>query len=276
MKDKVFCFGRFGNLMRWLAVSQGEMLLRKTASMAAVLLLMELMCLLMIGDNAYRWGLNSMLSMCAAVYMFMVLSYFSSYLSSVRDKRKRIGLLMLPATNAEKYVAMFLWSVVIGAAASLMSMAVADSLRWLVCQLLRWHTSFGSGMPYFLSILWPTEMFGGNIFSGTTSGEVATYVFFNVWVVWHCTLFLLMGTLFRRMPTFVAFAVSAFLFFVEMYCIIMLPEGVYKWFESNEMYATARIYLLTAAFVVEGVLNVWLSYRQFCRLTVGGGRWLNF
>ena len=48
MKDKVFCFGRFGNLMRWLAVSQGSQLLRKAASIAAVFLLMELMLLLMI------------------------------------------------------------------------------------------------------------------------------------------------------------------------------------------------------------------------------------
>lgn len=276
MKDNVFGFGRFGNLMRWLAVSQGNQLLRKAASMTAVFLLMELMLLVITGDYDAPWVLQSMLGMCAAVYLFVVLSFFSRYLSSVRDKRKRIGLLMLPATNAEKFVAMFLWTVVIGAAAMLVSMAVADSLRWIVCQLLRWHTPLGSGIPYFLTHLWPSVMFGGNMFSTTTPGDVASCVFFHVWVVWHSTLFLLAGTLFRRMPTFVAFAVSAFLLFLGMYCLTILPESVYEWSESNDMQAAVCISILTAAFVAEGLLNVWLSYRLFCRLTLGGGRWLNF
>lgn len=276
MKDKVFCFGRFGNLMRWLAVSQGSQLLRKAASIAAVFLLMELMLLLMMGDYDNPCFIEFMMGMCAATYFFIVLSFFSGYLGGMRDKRKRVGMLMLPATNAEKFVAMFVWTVVIGAVAALVSMAVADTLRWGICQLLRWHTSFGTGMEYFLTNICPMRAFGANRFSSVSAVGMASAVLFNVWLVWHCSLFMLVGTLFRRMPTFMSFVVSASLFLVGMYCLSFVSDSIFAWLDGSDIHMTTLAYVFSAALVAEGLLNVWLSYRLFCRLTVGGGRWLNF
>ncbi len=206
---------------------------------------------------------------CQAVgYFGAVAMYFCFLLTASRlygreqKKQFRTNLLMLPATNLEKFLSRWLYMLVYSVVVGILTFIVADLLHML------WLSSAGrpviAASKYFFG-LWP----------GDPKWKILAINAYAGFIVIH-SIYLFGGIFFRRYH----FAVTS-LFFVILSSItanifqstenLIAPSGVYM--SSEQLHA---YYMLVCVIFILGiVLFTWLSYRVFCRWQLTDRKYTN-
>ena len=273
---------RFKHTLIWTAANRYKRALTETTMLFFAFLLVFSITL---GLNiSYNWGeeweTSKMYSAwCTALGMaiFIFIINISTFLKNMRANDGRVMTLMLPASNAEKFWAAYLWSVGSTIAGTLVAIVCADLARVLFSYIFGWQIH---GSMVVASI---TNGFGFEIFSEL----MGAWKFFTILVVImipHSTM-TLGGVFFRRSPAAFTllsmFAISTLLGICVSTALEIMPSGWYywigEWLETamstwNENLLLAILNAIMIAFIA---LQFWLAYKVFCRIQVISNKWIN-
>lgn len=195
---------------------------------------------------------------------------------NLQSKQERTSLLMLPASNAEKFVISYVGVLLTAFVVPLVSFVVADVVQWLI-SLLTDHKQALLLTPLALSDTFVdllSKFFGED-------AQIAWAGLPNI--LWIHSFYLLSGLFFKKLRwlsatitlgalatlTTLSIAIAGLLYVNGLkeysYSIEFLP-----WAGDAFMYSTSILFLLLT------VLNYWLSFRIFRRLQVINNRFFNW
>ena len=203
---------------------------------------------------------------------FLILGGISFTFDVLKDKNKRIAILMLPASNAEKFVARLLICTVGVWVLNAVCILLADGLRQLV---YHWSdTPLGSALP----ALWEFIGNNGTVFSsamsepfvaGQSTGWCAVaFVVSSGFMIY--SFFLLGSAVFRKQAFILTGLCGLGLTLAGTY-LAGTVAGLFEYsFTEKEVFAFL-VNIVPVGAVVQllvGAGFVWLSYRLFERMTV--------
>ena len=273
---------RFKHTLIWTAANRYKRALTETTMLFFAFLLVFSITL---GLNiSYNWGeeweTSKMYSAwCTALGMaiFIFIINISTFLKNMRANDGRVMMLMLPASNTEKFWAAYLWSVGSTIAGTLVAIVCADLARVLFSYIFGWQIH---GSMVVASI---TNGFGFEIFS-ESMGAWKLFTILVIIMIPHSTM-TLGGVFFRRSPAAFTllsmFAISTLLGICVSTALEILPSGWYywigEWLETtvnawNENLLLAILNTIMIAFIA---LQFWLAYKVFCRIQVISNKWIN-
>ena len=203
---------------------------------------------------------------------FLILGGISFTFDVLKDKNKRIAILMLPASNAEKFVARLLICTVGVWVLNAVCILLADGLRQLV---YHWSdTPLGSALP----ALWEFIGNNGTVFframsepfvAGQSTGWCA--VAFVVSSGFMTYSFFLLGSAVFRKQAFILTGLCGLGLTLAGTYLAGTVAGLFEYsFTEKEVFAFL-VNIVPVGAVVQllvGAGFVWLSYRLFERMTV--------
>ena len=259
-----FDFNRFGKLARWSLVNDRSYYVRTFLQMVTVLTLVFLFFTLegngtTIHDEKGYTVDHYMPCLFVSLYVLIITLVIGPSLMfySMKGKHDRQTLLMLPASNLEKYLMRYsTWILLVPIL--LLAFFAADLIQYVVNWLVgRDYTTFVTTHFLFNEHLvsWRTHVWN----------ELSEDGGFNRYFtgLWLHSVYALGATFFRSRKFNTIF--TTIIIIVGLMVCIWLFEG-----ESKQV-ATSSSY--TVEYVICSVLtviNFWLSYRLFCRTQVIG------
>ena len=255
-----FNFNRFGKLMRWSLTVDRGFYLKNLLNVFVVLSLLfiafttHFFHIIVMGENADY-------TMCFIVTMVMfiitVVTGPSWMFSNMKGQHDLQTLLMLPASNLEKYLMRY--------------------STWILLLPLYIVAFFGADLvQYLVNVIWGNENLAFvtteviNDLSDTFTklskedprnmwhGGIATMLLFH-------SVYTLGGTFFRS-HKFAWILTTVVIIVVCMFCIWLLPQGTgYSDKDSSQVTFGWDVF-----YAVWFLGNFWLSYRLFCRQQVIG------
>ena len=248
--NSLFNINRFGLVAKWsLKNDRGYM--RKQILMLFATLVVFALIFSLDHKNDER---TVMMMLTSVLLTIMVMGGFYMYTAFHERPDSMRDLLMLPASNLEKFLARYLVAYVPVLLASVVSIALADGLHYAV-GLLIGREGVGFLLPGVLQMT----------FSALSNPCVLLLI------VWSNTFFMLGSNFFRNLkygwvPTAMVMIV------ICIVCVAAIPEDyLMALLHTDGKYDTLRQELsnyIAAVIVVLPVLsllNVWLAYRLFCR-----------
>jgi len=206
---------------------------------------------------------------CEAVGNFGALAMYFCFLltanrlySMEQKKQQRIALLMLPATNLEKFLARWIYMIEFSVVVGILTFIVADVLHML------WLSSAGrpviAATKYFFGI-WPSD----------AKWKILAANVYAAFVAIH-SIYLFGGIFFRRYHI----AVTSLLFVFVAVITRQLVEIIEIFTDYPDSYTTAAklnmYYLVVFAIFSFGIaLFTWLSYKVFCRWQLTDRKFVN-
>ncbi len=272
---KTFDFNRFWQVMKWTILTEKKSILTAFLAFVCAFLAIQLFSCFTIFDLTHSLGSAATMAgmiTCSGLISFMSVYYASGVLGNARTGQQRIIALMLPASNVEKFFARLLYCCIIMPVVIYLAVVASTGLRMLF-ELLAGHEGITSGLSYVFS--GPTMRFNDNEL------ELFSTFFYVASSCWSISLFVLGGVFFHQRPfiwtAITIFAASLLLSTLTFYICYMIGEDSIKNFLMNFRGMTFETFdllvcLLLTAFTV---LNVWLSYRLYCRLQVVQHKWFN-
>lgn len=272
---KTFDFNRFWQVMKWTILTEKKSILTAFLAFVCAFLAIQLFSCFTIFDLTHSLGSAATMAgmiTCSGLISFMSVYYASGVLGNARTGQQRIIALMLPASNVEKFFARLLYCCIIMPVVIYLAVVASTGLRMLF-ELLAGHEGITSGLSYVFS--GPTMRFNDNEL------ELFSTFFYVASSCWSISLFVLGGVFFHQRPfiwtAITIFAASLMLSTLTFYICYMIGEDSIKNFLMNFRGMTFETFdlilsLLLTAFTV---LNVWLSYRLYCRLQVVQHKWFN-
>ncbi len=208
--------------------------------------------------------------------IFWPLAFFALFggaffYTGIKTKQQRLNLLMLPASNLEKFLGHWLHNLFWFFAMMILGFLAADLLQYLICLI----TGQAQKICYtlqalrFYAVCFPT-------FNDSFPGLIAT--------LWIHSLYLLGSQLFRKnhwlMTTLALIALSialSFIFSGVTYLVLdkIIGEPIYVSFDIDLFDADQVNWLLRLVLIAFTIFNVWLSYRLFCRKQIINNRFFN-
>ena len=259
-----FSFNRFGKLARWSLANDRKYYVRTFLQMVTVLTLVFLFFTLegngtMIHDEKGYTTDHYMPCFFVSLYVFIITLVIGPSLMfySMRGKHDRQTLLMLPASNLEKYLMRYsTWILVVPIV--LLAFFAADLIQYVVNWLVgRDYTTFVT--THFLydehMVRWRTR-----ILEDMSRDGAFDHYFTGLWL--H-SLYALGATFFRSHKFNAIFTTIAII--VGLMVCIWLFGGESKQVATSSSYTVDYV-----IWSVLTVLNFWLSYRLFCRTQVIG------
>lgn len=268
MKTNAFDIRRFWQTLKWTVLSERKGLITIAVGFLVAFLAIQLFSCFTIFDLTAGLGHEAAVGgiiACLGVVSFMRLYYASGVLGNARESRQRTTVLMLPASNLEKFAARLVLCLVLIPLLLKLMMLGATGLRMLF-ELMAGHSGITAGFedPYTNIPL-----------------ELSAYSQFIV-DAWTFSLFVLGGVFFRHRPfvwtCVTLFAASLLLITFGLYFTMLIGEENVANFTKNSFssmtWERAEIIfsIVTTLFTV---FNVWLSYRLYCRLQVVQHKWFN-
>ena len=196
---------------------------------------------------------------CESVGSFGALAMYFCFLLTAnklygkeQKKQQRISLLMLPATNFEKFLSRWIYMVIFSVIVGILTFIVADALHML------WLSSAGrpviAATKYFFGI-WPSNAKWKILAANVYAALVAIH-----------SISLFGGIFFRRYHI----AVTSLFFVAVAMITLQLVETIETLTEYPDAYTTASklntYYMVVFAIFTFGIaLFTWLSYKVFCR-----------
>jgi hypothetical protein len=246
-----FNLHRFGEVARWSFTNDKSYYLRTLLQMFVVLTLVYLFFTTKVfwlrsGDDGYK--------SCFAVTILMTLIQVvigpSMMFYSMKGKRDLQALLLLPASNFEKYLARYAtWLAVF--VIMVVAYFAADVVQYLVNTLIGNHARF------------VTSLFAKIPHGESTATETLIANSIIVCIIWMHSFSTLGGVFFRSRKFASVLTVMAF-FVISMLQVWLFPNS-HSWdIEKGE--ASEALYIADAVYGVWAVLNFWLSYKLFCRI----------
>ena len=255
---KNFEYNRFLQTLKWNIITEKKTMLTHTLAFVAAFLLIQLFYIGLVNmfQNPGPSSVMAGMLMNLSIACIMTYYYASGILGNARTKEQRTTMLMLPASNAEKFWARLAYVLIVIPLLIIAALIVATLLRMGI-QLLLGHDYIVFGLDFLMND-------GGFGFLGTWSGHL-----FGV------SIFVLGGVLFRKHPfiwTWVSMLVVFFAIGLVMILIIKLLAPPQPHIHVEVEFPRAIGYALATIFTV---FNFWLSYRLFCRLQLVQHKWFN-
>ena len=259
-----FSFNRFGKLARWSLVNDRSYYVRTFLQMVTVLTLVFLFFTLegngtTIHDEKGYTVDHYMPCFYVSLYVFIITLVIGPSLMfySMKGKHDRQALLMLPASNLEKYLMRYsTWILLLPIL--LLAFFAADLIQYVVNWLVgRDYTTFVTTHFLFNERLvsWRTH-----VWNELSEDGGFNHYFTGLWL--HSVYAL--GATFFRSHKFNAI-------FTTIIIIVGLMGFVWAFGgESKEVTASSSYTVDYVIWSALTVLNFWLSYRLFCRTQVIG------
>ena len=125
-----FSINRFGKTLRWVLCTNFRSLLMWTIGAALVVFMCEMAYWkLATSHNNPFTMLQNFGEVGTVLFIIASVVLISSVVAGINDKRKRESFMMLPSTNAEKYLALIVYSTVVCILCVFLAMVLGDTLR---------------------------------------------------------------------------------------------------------------------------------------------------
>ncbi|MDY5899971.1 MAG: hypothetical protein SPK37_02695, partial [Candidatus Limisoma sp.] len=191
--------------------------------------------------------------------------YLSQMMKPMETKTSRINYLMLPATNAEKFVSRLLMATVGFWITAIVALAFATASRYIFMPFMYvnpdlYHPIFGNVMAEFFDFSGPIT------FNEIIMNEFEAGMFVLMFVIWGYTIYMLGGNIWYKnafIKTVAAMTVITILGNIVLFSLISAFES-----EITKEIFTILLNTATGVFTVLAIVNIWLSYRLFRRAQV--------
>lgn len=196
------------------------------------------------------------------IFFILLIVFPSITLKSINKNRQhRLNTLMLPATNTEKFLSLIITVFCTYILTMIVAFLIADGVQFLVSTIFRLNdTGFVTAKLYqaYMSSMDRTNMGSQDM------------LFSTMLTIWVISVYLLGGMFFRR---------YAGLFVSLGFFLILMAIGYFgSRYEPDymiEIDKDAFLYGASLVLAILSLLNVWLSYRLFCRLQLINHKWIN-
>ena len=260
-----FNLKRFGKLACWTLTNDKRYFIKSFLQMFVILLLIFLFFTMLVnGNSADPHGYKSCTISIMAILGVDIIVGPALMFYSMEGKHDMQTLMMLPASNFEKYLVRYAhWLVLLPC--YLVTILGADLIQYLI------HLVAGHDYARFVTSVLINDVIGDTLM---TSAEVSHPRFLStliVLVIWFQSLYALGATLFRtRKFNWVITTMAIILLGIVIYKIQGVVEAV-----SLDNNSTTMDYAVGyGIYLVWVILNYWLSYRCFCRTQVIS-KWVN-
>ena len=253
-----FNINRFGKLAKWSMLGDKRYFVKTFLQFLVVVLLVFVFFTMIVkmGGSPLMGYRSCAIAEFAVVIVNIVLGPALMFYS-MEGKHDMQTLMMLPASNFEKYLVRYSnWIIVV--AVSIVACLVADGLQYLL------HLLFGHDYGMFVtSMLW--QIFGEFATHTSEAAHPRFIVSMITLVIWFQSLYAVGATLFRS---------RKFNWVITTVVIILIGMLFIKMGDKIEAiqlndHSADLDYGLGAGFYLSwAMINYWLSYRFFCRTQV--------
>ena len=193
--------------------------------------------------------------------------YLAQMMKPMETKTSRINYLMLPATNAEKFVSRLLMAIVGFWITAIVALALATASRYLFMPFMYvnpdlYHPMFGKVMAELFDFGGPNINLNGTAMLSNLEGGMLILMF----IVWGYSVYMLGGNIWYKnafIKTVAAMTVLTILGYVVLISLISAFD-----IEVTEHNFATIVNTATGVLAALSVFNVWLSYRLFRRAQV--------
>ena len=278
-----FSFNRFCKALRWMTANNFRSLMAWTVGYAVCIFLAELFILSITNTSGNRKYddvlMNSVADFPPIFIMIAVLIGLSLVFFDYRKKAKREALLMLPATNMEKYLSAMFFVTVVWTLAVFIGFVVGDTLRMIVRSVF-YGNEWISTVPMVLEGLKP-DAFNTRPWVVEPAFFTAAKIFYSIsMIIWVHSLYILCGTLLRKYAFVVATA--------SLILSIALTLWIgYDKLHLNMFYGIPRDgvlvyevgalgYILCVILPLLAAFNYWASFYIFKGFQLITNKWTNY
>lgn len=272
---KSFSFNRFCQTLRWTVGVNAHTLMLWFAGSAVGTFIGQMCQLTMFGDDNYAASVQNFGGFFSFCLVLVALVGLSSIFAAFNDKRRRESLLMLPATNLEKFLSAMIYVTVVWTLSIFIAFAAGDTLRALARMLL-YRDPWLSSVPVMLGFITPGFSSGAFSFHFM----MMEFVLFCAFVLWTHSAYTL-GGIFLRKYAFTATSVAIVL--LQIIVVRICKDGGVSMFSSNwengvlvKEEVGAMAYVLTAVLTLLAVFNYWASFRIFKHFELITNKWTNY
>ena len=300
-----FSINRFGKTLRYVLSTNFRSLLMWTIGAALVVFMCEMVYWKFgtLNESPYEM-LRNFGDMGMVLFVVASVVLISSVVAGINDKRKRESFLMLPSTNAEKYLSLIVYSTVICILCVFLAMVLGDTLRMAflwgrdlmgfgpryegepesvyitncfgdVMYANSWVRWYDSALPVFWNSFLPN--FGFSSWYG-----IMRWAFFLASLLWIHSLYTLGGTLLRKYAFVASSAVFILLLvgFVKFMNYFELYTFRSEWIDAAGNYykhmISPLVYVYCIALPILSIANYWISFRIFKGFELITNKWINY
>ena len=257
-----FNLNRFGKLVQW-SLTYDKRYYVKSFLQILVIMLLGFLFFPMLNNSNHAVGYTMSSIMVAAIFLVTIVLGSSFMFYSMENEHDRQNLMMLPASNFEKYLIRYVtWLFLIPL--YLVAFFSADLLQYVI------HWLLGHDYAAFVTTSTLTDSVSDTWHQIPAEAKRIIINTLLVLVIWFHSIYALGATFFR----------SRKYNWVLTTIVIILLTIVQGWilpFDDPTSYKETTTMDIVIADVVAGlwvVLNFWLSYKLFCRTQVIG-RFIN-
>ncbi|MDD7760579.1 MAG: hypothetical protein PT955_07250, partial [Bacteroidales bacterium] len=190
--------------------------------------------------------------------------YLSQMMKPMETKTSRINYLMLPATNAEKFVSRLLMATIGFWITAIVALAFATASRYIFMPFMYvnpdlYHPIFGNVMAELFDFSCQIHDIKGIIMSDFEVG-----MFVVMLVIWGYTIYMLGGNIWYKNAFIKTVAAMTVITILGNIVLISLISA----FGITKEDFTILLNTATSVFTVLAIVNIWLSYRLFRRAQV--------
>ena len=190
--------------------------------------------------------------------------YLSQMMKPMETKTSRSNYLMLPATNAEKFVSRLLMATVGFWITAIVALAFATASRYIFMPFMYvnpdlYHPIFGNVMAELFDFSCQIHDIKGIIMSNFEVG-----MFVVILVIWGYTIYMLGGNIWYKNAFIKTVAAMTVITILGNIVLISLISA----FGITKENFTILLNTATGVFTVLAIVNIWLSYRLFRRAQV--------
>ena len=190
--------------------------------------------------------------------------YLSQMMKPMETKTSRINYLMLPATNAEKFVSRLLMATIGFWITAIVALAFATASRYIFMPFMYvnpdlYHPIFGNVMAELFDFSCQIHDIKGIMMSDFEVGVLVVML-----VIWGYTIYVLGGNIWYKNAFIKTVAAMTVITILGNIVLISLISA----FGITKEDFTILLNTATGVFTVLTIVNIWLSYRLFRRAQV--------
>ena len=279
-----FSFNRFGQTLRWMLANNYRLLMACLVGYSALFFLAELFIISISSTGRPRGYddilMNSVADFPTIFILVNILVALSMIFFNYEKKANREALLMLPATNLEKYLSAMFFVTVVWTLAVFIAFVVGDTLRMVVRAVI-YGNEWISTVPIVLKRLMPDAFNTRPWIVEPTYFTVVKIFCTSFLFVWIHSLYVFCGTLLRKY----AFVVATAALILSIALTLWIG---YDKLQLNMFYGTthgdgvlvyevgALGYILCVILPLLAAFNYWASFYIFKGFQLITNKWFNY
>ena len=263
--NNTFSLTRLGLLLkREYSVNWKQHAYRLLAIYGTFLVVLFFQLLISEPNEAVSQTIHHFSSIVGFVCGVVSMVYLAQMMKPMETKTSRINYLMLPATNAEKFVSRLLMAIVGFWITAIVALALATASRYLFMPFMYvnpdlYHPIFGNVMAELFDFSCQIHDIKGIIMSNFEVG-----MFVVMLVIWGYTIYMLGGNIWYKNAFIKTVAAMTVITILGNIVLISLISA----FGITKEDFTILLNTATGVFTVLAIVNIWLSYRLFRRAQV--------